>query len=247
MREVLKISVIAIILSIVFAVNVQVNKVDASSENEELIAKIMRENEDNPESIKYLVTDRFISRVMPETKVEKFKENFSKGEEVKVYKDKTCQEEVKDGYVYSGMYVKYESNGRIFKIAVIGDIESNDKEENNIEGDGILNQIELTRIIRDYVKTEGWEIKEEEEKQSADVTCDKNVDTKDIKAVIRYIVHGGLDVPEVKKVEAPKVEIIEGRQNEKGEYVNSTKIKITQVNKEDETLKTVYKITGSKA
>ena len=247
MREVLKISVIAIILSIVFAVNVQVNKVDASSENEELIAKLMKENEDNPESIKYLVTDRFISRVMPETKVEKFKENFSKGEEVKVYKDKTCQEEVKEGYVYSGMYAKYESNGRIFKIAVIGDIESNDKEENNIEGDGILNQIELTRIIRDYVKTEGWEIKEEEEKKSADVTCDKSVDTKDIKAVIRYIVHGGLDVPEVKKVEAPKIEIIEGRKNAKGEYVNSTKIKITQVNKEDETLKTVYKITGSKA
>ncbi|HJJ05627.1 MAG TPA: InlB B-repeat-containing protein [Clostridiaceae bacterium] len=246
MRKVLKISVIAIILSIVFAVNVQVNKVDASSENEELIAKLMRENEDNPESIKYLVTDRFISRIMPETKVEKFKENFSKGEEVKVYKDKTCQEEVKEGYVYSGMYAKYESNGRIFKIAVIGDIESNDKQENNIEGDGILNQIELTRIIRDYVKTEGWEIKEEEEKQSADVTCDKNVDTKDIKAVIKYIVYGGLDVPEVKKVEAPKVEIIEGRKNAKGEYVNSTKIKITQVNKEDETLKTVYKITGSK-
>ena len=97
MRKVLKISVIAIILSIVFAVNVQVNKVDASSENEELIAKLMRENEDNPESIKYLVTNRFISRVMPETKVEKFKENFSKGEEVKVYKDKTCQEEVKEG------------------------------------------------------------------------------------------------------------------------------------------------------
>ena len=246
MRKVLKISVIAIILSIVFAVNVQVNKVDASSENEELIAKLMRENEDNPESIKYLVTDRFISRIMPETKVEKFKENFSKGEEVKVYKDKTCQEEVKEGYVYSGMYAKYESNGRIFKIAVIGDIESNDKQENNIEGDGILNQIELTRIIRDYVKTEGWEIKEEEEKQSADVTCDKNVDTKDIKAVIKYIVYDGLDVPEVKKVEAPKVEIIEGRKNAKGEYVNSTKIKITQVNKEDETLKTVYKITGSK-
>ena len=246
MRKVLKISVIAIILSIVFAVNVQVNKVDASSENEELIAKLMRENEDNPESIKYLVTDRFISRVMPGTKVEKFKENFSKGEEVKVYKDKTCQEEVKEGYVYSGMYAKYESNGRIFKIAVIGDIESNDKQENNIEGDGILNQIELTRIIRDYVKTEGWKIKEEEEKQSADVTCDKNVDTKDIKAVIKYIVYDELNVPEVKKVEAPKIEIIEGRQNEKGEYVNSTKIKITQVNKEDETLKTVYKITGSK-
>ena len=32
MRKVLKISVIAIILSIVFAVNVQVNKVDASSD-----------------------------------------------------------------------------------------------------------------------------------------------------------------------------------------------------------------------
>ena len=105
---------------------------------------------------------------------------------------------------------------------------------------------EVKKQAKLYEEQQAQIRKEEEEKQSADVTCDKNVDTKDIKAVIRYIVHGRLDVPKVKKVEAPKVEIIEGKQNAKGEYVNSTKIKITQVNKEDETLKTVYKITGNK-
>lgn len=32
---------------------------------EEFIQKLLKENEDNPESVKYLVTDDFISRVAP--------------------------------------------------------------------------------------------------------------------------------------------------------------------------------------
>ena len=52
---------------------------------EEYVAKLMLENEENPESGKYLVTDEYISRVSPNTDVKDFKKNFSKGEEVKVY------------------------------------------------------------------------------------------------------------------------------------------------------------------
>ena len=244
MKKILKLSFIAIVLGVILAIGIKdISFANNDLTNEELIANLMAENEDNPESIKYLVTDTFISRVAPETTVEDFKENFSEGEVVKVYEDETCLHEVVDGYVFSGMYAKYELNGRVFKISVLGDINSEDKGENNISGDGILNQIELTRIIREHVKTEGWEIEEREEKESANTTCDENVDIEDVNSVIDYIVWDRLEIPEVDKIESPKVEVIEGDEGLDGKYTNGAKVKITQVNDAEKTLKTVYKIT----
>lgn len=213
---------------------------------EEFIANLLKENEDNPESEVYLVTDEFISRVAPETKVQDFKENFSEGEVVKVYEDETCQKEIKNGYVYSGMYAKYMNNDRVFEISVFGDINSEDKGINNVKGDGLYNQVELTRNIRHYVKAEGWKITEKEELQSADITCDKTVDDEDIKDMIRYIVYDEIDIPLAEKVEAPKIEVIQGDLGNDGKYVGSVKLKITELNKKEDTLKTIYKITGTK-
>ena len=56
---------------------------------EELAAKI---RDDNPEVTKYLVSDESISRVLPHTSLNDFILNFGE-ERIKVYKDKTCQEE----------------------------------------------------------------------------------------------------------------------------------------------------------
>ncbi|MCI8486046.1 MAG: hypothetical protein HFJ20_02930 [Clostridia bacterium] len=213
--------------------------------DEEFVAKLLKENEDNPESTKYLVTDEFISRVSPQTHIKDFKNNFIKEDEVKVYEDEACKKEVKNGYVYSGMYAKYMKNDRVFKISVLGDINSVDKGINDIKGDGILNQIELTRDIRHYVKTEGWKISEAQERESGDITCNKIVDDEDIKNIIEYIVYDNLKIPEVKKIESPKIEIIGGNIGPDEKYVGSVKLKITELNKE-EIQKTVYKITGSK-
>lgn len=223
-----------------------INANNSELTEEEFIAKLLKENEDNPESAKYLVTDEFNARVAPQTKIKDFKESFSNGEIVKVYEDEACTKEVKSGYILSGMYAKYVNNDRCFKLSVFGDINSEDKGKNNVEGDGLLNQVELTRNIRHYVKTSGWEIKDEEEKQSADVTCNRLIDDEDAKSIIRYIVYDELEIPAVKKVESPKIEVVEGKTGSDGKYVGTVKIKITEQNKKEETKKTIYKITGTK-
>ncbi|HBC84677.1 MAG TPA: hypothetical protein DCZ30_04490, partial [Clostridiales bacterium] len=240
----LKFSVLIVILvCLLFGI---VNANNNQLTQEMFIKNLLAENEDNPESKMYLVTDDFISRVSPKTNIQQFKENFEDGEIVKVYEDETCQKEIENGYVYSGMYAKYINNDRIFKISVFGDINAEDKGENNIKGDGFLNQIELTRDIRHYVTTEGWKISEAEERESADITCDKTVDDEDIKHIIQYIVYDKLQIPEVKKVQSPKIEITQGDIDADGKYSGSVKLKITQLNKKENTKKTIYKITGSK-
>ena len=247
MKNFCKLGVLTIIFSLVFIAGINVYAAsDTNTSDESMLNQLNIENEDNPESTKYLVTDDFISRVLPETSVKGFKANFSNGEEIKVFEDETCTKEVENGYVASGMYAKFESNGRVFKISVLGDIDSVDKEENNISGDGILNKIELTRILRNNANAEGWKIKDKLEAKSADITCDGNIDIKDVNSIIKYIVFGEIEIDGVKPVQSPKVEVIEGNKTSDGKYINNAKVKITQMNKENETLKTVYKITGAK-
>ena len=46
------------------------NKVEAKLENEdEIIARVQKDNDDNPESMAYLVTDEYVSNVAPETSI----------------------------------------------------------------------------------------------------------------------------------------------------------------------------------
>jgi len=220
-------------------------KASSNVVSEEVIEILMAENEDNPESVKYLVTDNCISRVNPETKVNTFVANFSEGEVVKVYKDKACTEEVTDGFVVSGMYAKYEDNNRCFEISVLGDInekQSKTQETNILSGDGLLNQIELTRDIRQAVGDEKWAITDEVEKKSADVNCNNQVDEGSVKTIVDYIVFGDLNIPEVNIVEKPSLEVVEGKINANTTYTTDVVLKLTE--KDDNSLKTVYKITG---
>lgn len=219
----------------------------SSQFSQEVIETLMAENEDNPESVKYLVTDNCISRVYPETKIETFVTNFSEGEVVKVYSDKDCTQEVTDGFVMSGMYAKYDENDRIFEISVLGDInEKTSKTEENkvLNGDGILNQIELTRDIREAIDDEDWKIVDETEKKSADVNCNNEIDEKAVKSIINYIVFGDLNIPEVNIVEKPSIEVIDGKLNSNTVYISDVTIKITE--NDEDALETIYKITGDK-
>lgn len=195
-------------------------------ELEEMIQLLKSENKNNPESREYLVTDQTISRIKPETTTEVAK---SKLENVVVID--TAETEI----VKTGMTAKYEENGRMYEISVLGDI----------NGDGILNQIELTRVIREYLKCEDWRIEEEVERLSADVNCDGKIDEKDVRSIVNYIVYGKLETKEVEPVVAPKVEVVSGKQTEEGNYIARATIKITQENEESKTEKTIYEITGS--
>ena len=213
---------------------------------QETIESLIAENEDNPASAKYLVTDNCISRVYPETQVQTFVTNFSEGEVVKVYKDKTCTQEVTDGFVVSGMYAKYQENNKVYEISVLGDInEKQSKTEGGavLFGDGILNQIELTRDIRSCVDNE-WKIDEEVEKKSGDVNCNDQIDEFAANTIINYIVFGELNVPEVKTIEKPTIEVVRGNLNTNTIYTSDVTLRINE--NEGNALKSIYKITGDK-
>jgi hypothetical protein len=152
--------------------------------------------------------------------------------------------EIKDKteIVKTGMIIKYTQNGRTYKVSVLGDI----------NGDGNLDQIELTKEIREYLKIEKWRITDELEKLSADITCDGNIDDKDIESIIDYIVLGKLEVAKVEEILAPQVEVTEGFETETAGWYNSNvKVKIAETINENEegteekTTKTVYKIEGT--
>lgn len=199
---------------------------------------------ENPESNVYLVTDNSISRVIPKTNVYTFKRNFKSNEMIKVYSKIDCNdtdEVAENELVCSGMCVKYELNGKIFKISVLGDL-YDDNEKTNLKGDGELDQIELTKIIRNNVKADGCIIEDEIEKLSADITMDGIINNKDIEAIIKYLEIGDILQKNVNAVVKPNIEIVRGNKNEEGKYVNSVKLKIRQNNQRNATLKTIYKI-----
>ncbi len=112
------------------------NTANAKLENEEQIKEeLQKENDENPISTKYLVTDKYISCVNSETTIEKFKSNV---QGVKVYETMSKEKEVTEGIIKTGMIAEYTKNGRTYNISVIGDLNK----------DGVLNQIDITREIR---------------------------------------------------------------------------------------------------
>ena len=131
------------------------------------------------ESTKYIIdeTNKIIYRVIPETDVETFKSNFTISEQVKLYKDSKCEEEVTSGIVATGMALKNLTDNSIYEISTIGDF----------DGDGKIGQVELTNLIRHVVGLQDYQLTGIVEK-SADFNNDNKLSIIDITILIRYIV-----------------------------------------------------------
>lgn len=174
-----------------------------------------------------------ISRVLPETKIQEFKENFNLSETISVYKDKNLEEEVTSGYVGTGMYLK---NGEeLYQISVIGDLDSN----------GQIKQVEITKLIRHVVGLKEYQLTGVYLK-SADLNNDGKTNHIDITILIRYEVYGELDVEENKKVESPIIQIVSGTKGENNWYTDTVKVKIISGEKANSEIeKTTYKISGT--
>ena len=190
------------------------------------------------ESSKYIIDDenKIIYRVVPETRVDVFKNNFSIPEYIKVFENGNCENEVLDGYIGTGMVLRNETNNEIYKISVIGDLNS----------DGKITQIELTNIIRHVVglkeyKLSGYMLR------SADINNDNAVNHIDITLIIRYNVYGELDIEENQEIKSPDIEIVEGTEGNNEWYTSNIKFRV-KANEEDvdKIDKTTYKISGSK-
>lgn len=140
-----------------------------------------------------------IYRIEPETTIETFKAKFSSTEfskaedyyglqefqnNLKIYKDKECTEEITEGFIGTGMYL--ENEDKVYELSVVGDL----------NGDGKATQVELTNIIRYIVGLNGANL-DGIKYNSADITGDGTVDQRDITKLIRYIVYGELDLGKI--------------------------------------------------
>lgn len=189
------------------------------------------------ESTKYIIDEgnKVIYRVIPETQIDTFKNNFTIPEQIKIYKDKECTEEVTSGITATGMYLKNMLNNDVYEISTIGDF----------DGDGKIGQVELTQLIRHVVGLKDYQLTGTIQK-SADFNNDNNLSIVDITILIRYIVYGELDIPENQTVASPEIEVVSGTEGTNDWYTTNVGIKI--IPKADAGIidRTTYKISGTK-
>ena len=180
----------------------------------------------------YLVKDKTVYRVEPETSLEAFKKNveIAEGNEIKFYKG---EEEVTEGYVGTGMQI-IGTNGQQYEISVKGDI----------TGDGIANQVELTMMIRHLIGLDNWKLNGVR-KAAGDINGDGELNLVDINKIINYIVYGTWNYDERSMPNAPEIEVISSKVLEEDYYEGEVIFKVIE-DKTTKNSKTTYKITGSK-
>lgn len=183
----------------------------------------------------YLVTDTTVSRFFPETNIDKVTNRFNK--EINIDKSNSRANE---GMLSTGMKISVKNpsrkdaeGDRAYTVSVWGDTNY----------DGKSNQVELTTIIRNVIDNEKWSLSEERQ-LSADLTVDNIIDEKDVKASVKYIVYGDMEIPSFEQVEKPEIRIIEGTFNEDANcYDTDVVVKITE--KAENAKSTQYKIENS--
>lgn len=190
------------------------------------------------ESAKYIISEaeKIIYRVIPQTDVTSFVNNFNTSNQIKVYKDKECSSEITSGYIGTGMVLKDETKGTIYEISTIGDF----------DGDGEIGQIELTNLIRHVVGLKDYQL-DGVLLKSADLNNDKQINIVDITILIRYTVYGELEIPENQEIKSPTIEIVSGTQGNNDWYTSNVSLKITPNIEENLLEKTTYKISGDKS
>lgn len=215
-----------------------IEKKNDSTEQTNIENNSKENNSKELESNKYIIDNenKVIYRVLPETNVDTFINGFSIPEDIKVFEDENCKNEVIDEYVGTGMVLRNETDNEVYTISVIGDFNS----------DGKITQIELTNLIRHVVglkdyRLSGYVLK------SADINNDNVVNHIDITLVIRYNVYGELDIEENQEIKSPDIEIVEGTEGNNEWYTSDIKFRVKENEEEvDKIDKTTYKISGSK-
>ena len=191
-------------------------------------------NELTSDCYKVSETEKEITRVLPETKVDTFKGNFNVSKsDVKIYKSVNDETEITQGEIGTGMILKYAGSEEAYKISVIGDLDKDSK----------IADIELNLLIKNVVGIDTLSIQDILEK-SSDINGDGKIDHIDITLMIRYIVYGELEVEEAKDPKAPRIEV-EGEEGNNGYYVGDVTVKIEKAEGETAQIeKITYKINN---
>lgn len=186
-------------------------------------------------SDKYLISEKYsyIGRIPPKTRISAFKEEFKniQSNNIHVYKADNL-EEVQDGYIVTNMIVKFDTSDKKYTALVVGDI----------NGDGVLNQIDLKFVIGHIVGIKKYKL-EDKNLIVADINNDGDVNQLDLKSYVDYILYERLNIPKFIKSMKPKIEIIGEEISETKWYKTHPTVKISKGRfTNDEEL--VYKIQG---
>ena len=154
----------------------------------------------------YIVSDKYISRIKPNTTIEDFVSGLSNSN-VKITLDDI---EVTDGIVKTGMVLNF--NDQTYTLIVIGDVNK----------DGLLNYIDTSMIINNSKITELDEVS----KIASDINNDNLINKEDVTSSINYIFEGKLDKDEISKVSKPSLEIVNGTKDKYDWYQDRITIKL---------------------
>lgn len=154
----------------------------------------------------YIVSDKYISRIKPNTTIKDFVSGLSTSN-VKITLDDI---EVTDGIVKTGMVLNF--NDQTYTLIVIGDVNK----------DGLLNYIDTSMIINNSKIIELDEVS----KIASDINNDNLINKEDVTSSINYIFEGKLDKDEISKVSKPSLEIVNGTKDKYDWYQDRITIKL---------------------
>ncbi len=184
-----------------------------------------------------------ICRVDPETDIEEFKQKFNIGSDlIHIYKDDTLQEEVSSGNIGTGMALTYEKQvpkvpedddvepslepsqephelQRQDEVMEDDDVETIESDKyiisviGDTNGDGIIEQLELIKLIRYVVDRTNYDLPTLSF-LSVDMNMDGKLDIIDITIMIRYITFDTMEKVEEKLPKKPIIHLEEVVENE---------------------------------
>ena len=170
----------------------------------------------------YLVTDKYIERIEPNTDISEFSKKFNRTDFIITLDG----EVVNEGIVKTGMVLTV--NDISYTLVVKGDVSK----------DGLLNYVDTSMIINNSKTKELDELS----LLASDINEDGIVNRDDVLCSIEYIFNGTLDIKEINNVTAPTLEIVEGTKGSGNWYQGNVTVKFNSNGVEYG----AYRIVGSK-
>ncbi len=211
-------------LIIIFLCFIMTNVIAVSNiignDTDNVINNVMNEESKpnkNITSETYIVSKEnlIISRILPNTTIKEFKGKFNSREDAVHVYNKEGKQEQKDGYIGTGMQIKFDESKDAYIASVIGDI----------TGNGKIEQIEVNKAIKHVIGLEKHQIKGAEA-VSTDVSGDGIIDQKDVSILIKYVVTGRLDIGELLKPASPIINVTSGTEGKNEWYTSNVTVEI---------------------
>ena len=189
------------------------------------------------ESEEYAISQKSltISRIIPKTDIEEFKQQFNlEKEKVHVYA-KNGTTEMKNGVIGTGMKIRFDNIENEYTACVTGDINS----------DGEISQYEISKAIKHVVGLEAHQLSGINA-TAIDVDGDGEITQKDVSILIKYVVYGKLDINGKKTPTAPIISVLSGEQGKNNWYTSGVELQINKPEKSPVKIEyMVLEITGT--